>query len=141
MIRRELVDRSVRDGLAASTGKEIGLAEAPSDLTLPYAILYPIASPGGDDRTWGDLEEWRDYNYQVTSVGSDHRQTVWMADRVGAFFVGKLPGGDYTFPISPAGLDVNWRMSIDLGTPEPSGQNLFQVADRYRIRLHKPVAA
>jgi hypothetical protein len=137
MIRRELVDTTVRDRLAAVTGKNIGLVSPPADLGLPYAVLYPLVSGEGDGQTWGDKEEWRDLNYQVTSVGSDVRQANWMNDRVSAFFVSKLPGGDYTNDITPAGMTVAWRVTRLLGMAEPTGPNLFQCISTFSIRVHK----
>lgn len=137
MIRRELVDDTVHTRLAAVTGKNVGLVDPPAVLTLPYAMLYPLPSPEAAGNTWGDVEEWRDLAYQVTSVGSDVRQCNWMNDRVMAFFVSKLPGGDYTNDITPPGITVAWRMVRLLGMAEPTGPELYQVVSRFDLRVHK----
>ena len=70
--------------LASSTGKNIGQAEAPTSTTLPYAVVYPRSEDIDPDRL-GNLSEARDatfFEWQVTSVGSDLIQALWMVQKV-----------------------------------------------------------
>jgi len=53
--------------LISSTGKPIGLAEAPADTTYPYAVVYPLR----DESSEGSLEDPTEmvvWAWQVTCV-------------------------------------------------------------------------
>lgn len=79
--------------LSSETGKNIGDAEAPSDLTLPYAVLYPLVDDDDPEMhsTLSDAHEMTVFEWQVTSIGSTRKQAQWMQQKVRAALVGWEP--------------------------------------------------
>lgn len=133
-LRLDLVDEAVRVMLEAATQKKWGLAELPDDTTLPYGILYPMTSPKGVG-SFASPEEDRDLLYQTTSVGADPKQCRALASRVLVGFLMPAAGGGYEWPIAFAGGSVQWRASDMLGSILPSGVELSQVSDTFRLRV------
>ena len=79
--------------LASGTGKNIGQGIAPTSLTLPYAVIYP-RSEDIDPENLGTLTDPRTatfFEWQVTSVGSDMNQALWMSQKVREALVGFTP--------------------------------------------------
>lgn len=79
--------------LATSTSKNIGQAQAPATNTLPYAVVYPRSEDIDPDRL-GNLSEARDatfFEFQVTSVGSDMIQALWMVQKTRDALIGFTP--------------------------------------------------
>jgi len=137
---RDTLDEAVVAMLAAATGKEVGLSKLPpltnpGDLhpPLPYAVLYALHSPIGSGG-FEDPEEDRDYIYQLTCIGETHKQCAWMSAKILEAFTDRAANGDYTNPITGSGWYVQWRRSDGLGAILPSGEDLYQSQDTYRIR-------
>jgi hypothetical protein len=83
--------------LALQTGATIGRGEAPSDKTLPYAVVYPLGEPGDLDvnGVLGDPHVTTVFEWQVTSVGGTAKQAEWMQTQVRSALLGWSPTGDY----------------------------------------------
>lgn len=86
--------RLLADALAArltsETGRPIGEAEAPSDTTTPYAVLYMLP----DGQQTGALTDrtqivWA--RFQVTCVGADPDEAQWMQQKARAALLGWAP--------------------------------------------------
>lgn len=135
MIAREVLDKAIKEWLQTTVGKSVGLVSPPDSLTLPYVILYPITSTSGPG-SFADPEEDRDYVYQATCVGQDPRQTAWMSRKVQAAFTERL-NSDYLYPIAVSGIEIQWRLCDELGGIVPGGDDIFQSADTYRVRVGK----
>lgn len=132
MIRRELLDRALLAMLRTATTKQGDLVQVPVKAVTPYFILYPLTAPEGTG-TMRDPEEDREFYYQITSVGVDHRETTWMSDRVQAAMIARS-GNGYTTALVVAGGTIQNRHSRSLGTVERSGERLFKVDDDYAIK-------
>lgn len=55
--------------------------DVPDGAVLPYAALY-MGSPETGRTTLAAVSDWRNAEFQVTSVGSDAAGARWVADRV-----------------------------------------------------------
>ena len=79
--------------LSSQTGKNVGRAEAPSDVTLPYAVVYPLDEAADLDvnGTLGDPHDTTVFEWQVTSVGGTAEQAEWMQQKVRSALVGWAP--------------------------------------------------
>jgi hypothetical protein len=121
--------------LAAATGKKIGEARVPAGLAVKesYGIAFPITSPRGSG-SWADPEEDREFVYQITCVGQNAGQALWMSDRVRNAIIGRDADGLYLHPMVLAGREVQARASDGVGQPVPSGTELMQTQDTYRIQ-------
>lgn len=112
--------------LVSSTGKKIGRVEAPSDKTLPYAVVYPLDDTGDPDNgTLGDAHASAVFEFQVTSIGGTAEQAEWMAHKVRVALVGWSPTGDFGV-VEKSGGDGTRR---DDGT-QPA---LFRAVDRFSV--------
>lgn len=79
--------------LGTSTGKNIGLAEAPANVTTPYSVVWPL-DPDDDPDSYGDLSDAHAaqlYSWQVTSVGATTDEALWMQQKVRAALLGWSP--------------------------------------------------
>lgn len=76
-----------------TTGKNIGDGEAPSDLTVPYAVLYSLDEPADPDRngTLADAHATTVFEFQVTSIGDTAEQARWMQQKTRSVLVGWSP--------------------------------------------------
>lgn len=111
--------------LVSETGKKIGRVEAPSDTTLPYAVVYPIDDIGDDGGTLGDAHASTVIEFQVTSVGASAVQAEWMSEQVRTSLVGWSPTG---------GFGVVEQVGGD-GTRRDDGVQpaLFRTVDRFSV--------
>lgn len=130
MVPLREVSAAVVAGLATDTGKNVGDSVAPSDTTLPYAIVYRI--PGGGP--FSSLDHGNQYatvTVQITSVGATAEQAEWMKDKARTAMLDltnfTAPSG-YRFAHVNCDLDNGVNRDDDLGT-EP----LFYGIDRYRL--------
>lgn len=130
MVPLRTVTDALLTGLASDTGKNIGDSAAPSDTTMPYAVLYRLA--GG--APFSSLDHGNQYaivTLQVTSVGETPEQAEWMKDKVRE---GMLDLSNFTAPsgfrFEHVNLDLDGGVNRDddLGT-EP----LFYGVDRFRL--------
>lgn len=116
--------------LASQTSKNIGDAEAPSDLTLPYAVVYPLAEDDDPD-THGTLSDAHDmtvFEFQVTSVGSTRKQATWMQAEARSALLGWSP--------SVSGVSFGqMERSGGQGTRRDDGTQpaLFFAVDQFRV--------
>ena len=134
MATRDEVNKAVQTTLQNGTGKSVFLMEILEDTpALPYSILYPQI--GGEDKGGFQDEQERDFNFQVTSVGKDPRQSAWMSSKVEAVMTSRDGGGNYVHPILLTGHDILWRRVVFLGPLGGSGKTLFQAADIYALRI------
>lgn len=135
MIRTEIMDEAWRSYLQEKTGKSFGLINVPdaADRTMPYGVIQPIVAGAGSG-PWADPESEREFVYQVTLVGVDHRMTAWLRDRVSKWMVDRQPDGNYT-PIVISGIEVTYRAVDSLGMMVPTDE-LYQVPDTYRVRAN-----
>ena len=99
-----LVYAAIITRLTSETGKNIGRVEAPSDLTTPYAVVYPI-DEFGDGTSLGDAHETVVYEFQVSSVGDTAEQAEWMQNQVRSALLGWTPSvsGRSLNPVEKAG--------------------------------------
>lgn len=76
--------------LASSTGKNIGEAQAPASVVLPYAVIYPLSDEAKDGSLSNPVEiaVWA---WQVTCVGSTMDQAQWMQHKVRQALLGWTP--------------------------------------------------
>jgi hypothetical protein len=131
----DVIDEGVRAWLQIAAAKNVGLAKLPPVTPgAGYCILYPMPTGRGEG-SYFDPEEDREFLYQVTSVGVDARQARALSSRVCYAFIGRTASGDYAHPINILGVNVQWRRSDMLGSILPSGVDLFQVSDTYRLRI------
>jgi hypothetical protein len=84
---------AVASRLSSQTSKNIGRAEAPSDRTLPYAVVYPLNEADDPDvnGTLSDAHETTVFEWQVTSVGGTAEQAEWMQHQVRSALLGWEP--------------------------------------------------
>lgn len=76
--------------IATSTGKNVGEAQAPTNETVPYAVVYPLS----DESAEGSLSnpvEIAVWAWQVTCVGSTLDQAQWMQHKVRVALLGWTP--------------------------------------------------
>lgn len=135
-VKTDLLNAAVFELLKTATNRPGALGEIP-DLTAedptPYWILYPLTIPRGIG-SWNNPEEEHDHLYQVTCVGGNHAQTAWMSDKVHDALVERGPYEGWAWELVVDGLYVTGR-SLDVrGGILPSGKNLLETADTYRIR-------
>lgn len=76
--------------LISSTGKQIGQAVAPADVTTPYAVLYPGFDLGGEGGL-SDPTQVNVWGFQVTGVGKTMDETTWMQHKIRVALLGWLP--------------------------------------------------
>ena len=117
--------------LVAQSSRPVGDAEAPTDNTRPYAVLYPLGDdPDPDTRgTLSDPVQSTVIEFQITSVGDTRQSAQFMANHAAATIVGWSPTvAGYSFgPISrEAGADAPRR-------DESSESTLFYQVDRYSV--------
>lgn len=131
---RDLTD-VILTAVATGTGKNIGDATAPTDTTLPYAVLYPLPSVVHDGDL-GNKDREREWVYQFTSVGATRGQTQWMADKI------QTSIEDDTFAptdVTLMGIETDSRGSVqrdDDATRVSTGDTvaaLFYSVDTYRF--------
>lgn len=131
---RDVIDKAVLDMLASATAKEVGWAQVPSlTPTLPYCVLYPMHAYD-DAGSWADPAEDHWYTYQVKCVGADARQAAWMSGKVATAFMAKL-GSAYAYPITVSGAFVQGRVTDEIGPVIPTGENLYETNDTYKLRI------
>ena len=128
MLLRADLDIFVHTLLVTNTGCTIGMNTAPVDTTMPYGVLYPQGGPTGEG-SWANTEEDRWFNYQVTCVGQDGRQTAWMSDKVRGYLLDTLVP-----PLAVPGGFIQLVVSVVLGAILPGGENVYQVQDVYRVK-------
>lgn len=134
---RDLLDESIRAALANETGKVVSLGKVPAPLPeLPYAVLYAIHGSEGYG-AWSDPEECRDFLYQVRSVGRSHRQCAWMSKKIEGAFVGRGSSGEFSTSFNIPEVTVSWRRTVELGSILPTGEELWQVDDTYKLRAER----
>lgn len=127
MLLKANVDAAIQTVLLTA-GFPVGYGDAPVTVTLPYMILYPQGGPVGDG-SWGNPEEDRWYNYQVTSVGREPVQITWMTDRVRGLLL------DYArYPLAVTGGSIQTAETIRLGAIIRGGEDLWQAQDVYRMK-------
>ena len=76
--------------LATSTGKNIGEAQAPAIVTVPYAVVYPQDETDVPS-TLADPHDLTEFEWLVTSVGDTADQVLWMQQKVRAALLGWQP--------------------------------------------------
>lgn len=84
---------AVASRLSSQTGKNVEVGRAPASTTTPYAVVYPL-DEDDDPETQGDLADPHRgtfFVWQVTSVGADDDETLWMQQKVRAALVGWQP--------------------------------------------------
>jgi hypothetical protein len=126
--------------LSAEIDKQFAFARVPTTaaerlnvkLKPPYGMVGNITE-SSDETGFGDPHSSVDLVIQISSVGEDPKQVQWLSDRVHDAMVGKDPGGNYMVALL-AGWNVAWRLCDYRGATLPSGDNLFQQQDNYRIR-------
>lgn len=116
--------------LSDQTSKNIGRAEAPSDLTFPYAVVYPLAEDDDleNSGTLKDVHETTVFEWQVTSRGSTAEQAEWMQKQVRDALLAWQPsvsGVSFGF-VQKSGGDGTRR---DDGTQPAT----FQAVDRFTV--------
>lgn len=89
--------------IAASTGKQVGFAEAPANNTLPYAVVYPSL----DEDSEGALNDPTQivvWAWQVTCVSDGAAGAQWLQHKVRQALHGHSPtvAGVGTTPIELA---------------------------------------
>lgn len=135
---RENLNEAFRAALEDFTEKTIFLIRVPPDPgDLPHAVLETV--PGGAETygAWAAPEECRDYLFNIKSIGIDPRQCAWMADKIEDAVVGREPNGEFQMPIVFDGGVVNWRLGGERGAILPSGEQLWQAVDTYRLRIER----
>lgn len=104
----------------------VGDAAAPSDLTLPYAVLYPFGV-GPLSGPVSDSHADADSTVQLTCIGSTREQAEWLADKLRPTALG---------PLTVTGRKV---MQSLLETSQPVRRDddvqppLFVAVDQYRF--------
>lgn len=76
--------------LSSQTGKNIGRVEAPSDRTLPYAVVQPVTD-AAEATSLGDAHETTVYDFQVSGWGDTPDQAEWMIKEVRDALLGWTP--------------------------------------------------
>ena len=113
--------------LAAATGKAIGEAAAPADVTTPYAVVYPLPDLGGEGPLT-DPHQVVVWGFQVTGVGRTMEEATWMQHKIRAALLGWAPtvAGLGTTPIH---LDSGSGILRDADVAPP----LFYSTDRFAV--------
>lgn len=76
--------------IGTSTGKTVGLVEAPTNNVYPYAVVYPLV----DESSEGSLANPTQvvtWAFQVTSVSNGAAGAQWMQQKVRAALHGHIP--------------------------------------------------
>ncbi|MCI0678526.1 MAG: hypothetical protein L0Z63_05735 [Actinobacteria bacterium] len=113
--------------LEASTGKSIGKANAPEDVTTPYAVVYPLPDVDSDGTLDDpDSDVW--WGFQITGVGKDMDEAQWMQAEARAALLGWTPtvAG---LELSPVELDSGSGITRDPDLRQP----VFYSTDRFRV--------
>lgn len=84
--------------------------------------------------SWGQPNEDREFSYQIKCVGSDARQAGWMSSKVNAVMTNRA-GADYQYPLTITGVATHWRVTETLGAIVPTGSDLFESNDIYKVRM------
>lgn len=86
--------------LVSSTGRTIGLAEAPESNPLPYAVVYPLVDESSDGAL-SDPTQIVVWSWQVTAVASGAAGAQWMQTKCRTALHGFTPtvAGVGTTPI------------------------------------------
>lgn len=66
----------------------VGDASAPADVTLPYAVVYPLDA--AFDGSMSDLDADADPITQITYVGATREQAQWLRDKVRTDLLGQF---------------------------------------------------
>lgn len=135
-MRVQLVDDAFETFLKNETGQPWRLGAAPdgaSDMAI-YGIIYRITAGLGIG-SLDQPEERREVQYQLTIVAKHHREVSWLSDRVNDRMVGRKAGGGYKVDLPVAGVAVEDRWVVSLGTIIPSGEDRFTINDNYRMRV------
>lgn len=143
VIERSPVTTALVGMVAAGTGKPCGDHRIPDDATLAqgYTIVYSVEGGEYDGAPLWAPESDAILVYQVSSVGSDRRQTEWIADRVRRTLVSRLAAGGFqvAFP-DPAGMKVTSRWP-EGGTPgvivtgNTPADRVFTVPERFHLAV------
>lgn len=122
-----LVYSAIVTRIAAQTGKNIGRGEAPSDRTLPYAVVYPLDDTD-NPTSLGDAHETTVYEFQVTSVGEYPLGAEWMQTQVRTALLGWTPtvSGRSFGPVEKSGGQGTRR---DDNVQKP----VFYAVDRFTV--------
>jgi hypothetical protein len=112
---------------AAASGARVGDAIAPPDLTLPYAIAYPLGSAVFDGSLdVADLDSDAQPSWQVTSVGGTREQADLLRDKFRPLLGTYLTVAGRR--VGPIRLDDEQAVQIDKSvTP-----HLFYAVDRFK---------
>ena len=115
--------------LASETGKNIGDTQAPTVVTLPYAVVYPLGDDPAERGVLGDPTQSTVVEFQVTSIGDTRDQAQWMANEVAVALSGWTPTvAGFSFgPISREDGADPVRRDDSVSPP------LFYAADRYSM--------
>lgn len=132
-MKREKFYEAVVAAVQLRAGAEVGNGVIPEQFDDCYCIVMPPLAGGGDG-SWADPEEERDFVFSITSVGTSVRQVSWLSRRVEDAITARGPNGDYATPITGDGFTVTRRSVNALGAAVPSGTELWQCVDSYRIR-------
>lgn len=122
-----LVYAAVVSRLTTQTSKNIGRGEAPTDLTFPYAVVYPVGDTPGSTSV-GDPTETVVYEFQVTTVGSTAEQAEWMQTQCRTALLGWTPtvtGRSFTPVNKASGLGTRRDDNV-----QPAQ---FYTVDRYEL--------
>lgn len=76
--------------LTTSTGKNIGEAQAPANVTVPYAVVYPQDETDLES-TLADPHDLTQFEWLVTCVGDTADQVLWMLQKVRVALLGWQP--------------------------------------------------
>lgn len=118
---------AVASQLATSTGKNIGRAQAPDTVTLPYAVLYSLAEDD-TDTTLADPFDVTLFRWSVVSVADSEEQALWMVHKVRVALVGWQPvvsGLTCGFVLRDGGRGVAREDPVQ--PPRFSGADIFTV--------------
>lgn len=123
--------KSVREAivtrLSSSTGKSIGEANAPSSVTTPYGVFYPLPDQDSDGSlTDPDSDVW--WEFQVTGIGADLDEAQWMQNKIREAMLGWTPTVS-GLSLSPVELTQGSGVLRDDDVKEP----LFYSTDRFRV--------
>lgn len=129
-MRRDKIDRGIKDFIAAQTGKACGLSRSPYEgevPVLPYTILFALPSSTDPTPTMQRRSGTMEFIYQISSIGKSTGQVGWMAAAVYEAIL-----GDAVLDLG-AGLSIMSRSLDSFGAIVPSGEALFLSPDTYRI--------
>ncbi len=140
-VGRRALTEALRTMLETATTKPVGITRIPEDaggtqVAKPYAVIFPMKLSYYGGTPYENPTEMGYFSYQVKCVGDRPDQTEWLADKVRDAIMGRVTGGQFTYPLVVSGLTVMDRYpGLDSPGDLYDSGNIFEVDDTFIIAV------